>query len=314
MSDQDPDRGNSDTNFPSETDDSERGLSLWMHSEDNLAFPFNRDIYLGQQAIVGMRFQGGAKELVNELACGEKITLLREPENRFDHRAVMALDAKGRKLGYIPRAENRIMSALMDAGKVFYGIMQDHSEDGKEQDRYERSQYALYFDLYMREFSLPDDLTEIPRQGYRGSYVILSITVKDREITGLCAIKVINGEERGILLKEAADMELGDDSDQRERLESFREFAGYLPIVCHDLDVQKRKALEEGYGVFLGIPFSNRVIDTIKMAENHIPYGNSYDLGNLARKLGIDVDDCQGLERECRIIWQLYCRMDRTEL
>ena len=314
MSDQDPDRNNMDTNLPSETDDSESALSLWMHSDQNIPLQFGRDIYLERQAIVGMRYQGGAEELVNQLTPGEKITLLREPENRFDHRAIMALDSKGRKLGYIPRSENRIMSALMDAGKVFYGIMPDTSEDDQKQNRYERNLYALYFDLYMREISLPDDLTEIPRQGYRGSYVILSITVKDMDITGLCAIKVINGEERGILLEEAINPEPGDDSEERGRLERFWRFAGYLPIVCHDLDVQKQRALEEGYGVLLGIPFSNRVIDTIRMAENHIPYEDNYDLSCLADELGIDVDDCHGLERECRIIWQLYCRMERSEL
>ena len=166
----------------------------------------------------------------------------------------------------------------------------------------------------MRELSLPDDLTEIPRQGYRGSYVILSMTVREMKITELCALKVINGEERGILLEEGLDPKSGVDSDERNRLERFWRFAGYLPIVCHNFDVQKRRALEEGYGVLLGIPFSNRVIDTIKMAENHIPYVDSYDLSYLVNELGIDFDDCRGLEKECRISWQLYCRMERSEL
>ena len=35
---------------------------------------------------------------------------------------------------------------------------------------------------------------------------------------------------------------------------------------------------------------------------------------SLADELGINVDDCHGLERECRIIWQLYCRMERSEV
>ena len=314
MSDQDPDRYGMDAHLPSQMDDSGGALTLWLHSAHSIPSPFDRDIFLGRQAIVGMRYQGGAEELVNDLVPGERITLLREPENRFDHRAVMALDAKGRKLGYIPRTENRIVSALMDAGKIFYGIMPDHAGDDKEQSRYERNPYALYVDLYMRELSLPNDMNEIPRQGYRGSYVVLAFTVSGMQITGLCAIKVINGEERGILPEKAADTDPGEGPDERERLERFRRFAGYLPVVCHDLDVQKRRALEEGYGVLLGIPFSNRVIDTLKMAENHIPYEDSYDLGYLADKLGIDADDCRGLEKECRMIWRLYCRMERSEL
>lgn len=312
MPDQDTERNRNDANLPSEPDEFQSAISLWMHSEYSMPAPLSRDIYLGQQSIVGMRYQGGAGELVNELTEGEKITLIREPENRFDQRAVMALDAKGRKLGYIPRAENRIISALMDAGKVFYGVIPEKSTTGGiSHNRYPT---VLQIDLYMREFSLPDDLCEIPRQGCKGSYIVLSVSLKDLEIAGLCAIKVINGEERGILLEEESEREPDSVSDERERLAKFQRFAGYLPIVCHDLDIHKREALEEAYGVLLGIPFSNRVIDTVQMAENHIPGEDNYDLSYLADELEIDVRDGSGLERECRIIWQLYCRMDRSEL
>ena len=48
-----------------------------------------------------------------------------EPDNRFDKKAVMALDSRGRKLGYIPRHENAIIGALLKAGKIIYGIMPD---------------------------------------------------------------------------------------------------------------------------------------------------------------------------------------------
>ena len=336
MSDQDSDwnsnsnsKGN-DTNIPSIPDDSETAISQWMHSEGGMPLPFTRDIYLERQGIVGMRFQGGAEELVKDLSPGERITFLREPENRFDHRAVMALDAKGRKLGYIPRVENRIISSLMDAGKIFYGIIPESPEDDEPLDDYARTPYVLYVDLYLREYSLPDDLTEIPRQGYRGSYAVLSIKVRGKEITGFCAIKVINGEERGVLLEEApkrererkntgvgTGTETNTDSgliSRKQRLERLWKFVGYLPIVCHDLDQPKRRALEEAYGVLLGIPFSNRVIDTILMARNHMAYKDTYDLHSLADELEIVADDCQGLEKECRLIWQLYRRMERSEL
>ena len=73
MSDQDPERNKMDTSLSSRTDASDGALSLWMHSVHSIPSPFARDIYLGQQAIVGMRFQGGAEELVNELVPGERI-------------------------------------------------------------------------------------------------------------------------------------------------------------------------------------------------------------------------------------------------
>ena len=314
MSDQDPERNNRDTNLPSKTDDSDGALSLWMHSGQSIPSPFAKDIYLGQQAIVGIRFQGGAKELVNELVPGERLPMLREPENRFDNLAVAVLDAKGRKLGYIPRWDNRILSALMDAGKLMYGIIPDDFGNGNEQNRFESVPKVIYVDLYMREFSLPGDLTEIPRQGYRGSYAVLALKVKKGKITGLCAIKVINGEERGVLSEEDSETDPDAGSTERDRLERFRKFAGYLPIVCHDFDTKKRRALEESYGILLGLPFSNRVIDTLKMAENHLPNAERYQYRYLADMLGIKTDDCHGLERECRIVWQLYSRMDRSDL
>lgn len=314
MSDHDPDRNSMESNLPSKADEAEDALAMWMHSEPGIPSLFTRDIFLGLQVIVGMRYQGGAEQLLNDLVPGEKITLLREPGNRFDPEAVMALDAKGRKLGYIPRTENRMMSALMDAGKVFYGIVPDEPGDNADQNRYERNPHALYVDLYMREFSLPDDLTEIPRQGSAGSYAVLSLTVHEEKITGLCAIKVINGEERGIFLEETPDRDSGDSWDERESLRRFREFTGYLPFVCHDFDGRNRKVLEERYGLLLGIPFSNRVIDTRKMMENHMPHEAGYDVGELAERLGICVSDCLGMERECRIVWRLFGRMERGEL
>ena len=86
MSDQDPDRTIHETNLPSEKNDSDGSLSLWLQSANAIPSPFGRTLCLGSQVIVGMRYQGGAEELVNELVPGEQITLLREPENRFDHR------------------------------------------------------------------------------------------------------------------------------------------------------------------------------------------------------------------------------------
>lgn len=41
------------------------------------------------------------------------------------HKSI-AIDGKGRKLGYIPRRENFVMSALMDHGKIFWGIFHDN--------------------------------------------------------------------------------------------------------------------------------------------------------------------------------------------
>ena len=194
-------------------DISNGGLSALLHGSAGLMSPFSKEIYIGRQAIVGMRFQGGADSLIKDLKPGDKVTFLREPENEYDTQAVMAMDGKGRKLGYVPRRENLVMSALMDHGKVFYGVIPDISPDEYAYSRKYPKQMieseigipvTVTVDLYMREFAIPEDVTVIPRHGCDGSYAVLSCWLSENEpdrIRRLCAIKVINGEERGLLDK-----------------------------------------------------------------------------------------------------------------
>lgn len=47
---------------------------------------------------------------------GEAVALRREPENRYDTRAVSVWTAAGDKLGYVPRIDNQALANLMDAG------------------------------------------------------------------------------------------------------------------------------------------------------------------------------------------------------
>lgn len=47
---------------------------------------------------------------------GEAVSLRREPENRYDARAVSVWTGAGEKLGYVPRIDNQALANLMDAG------------------------------------------------------------------------------------------------------------------------------------------------------------------------------------------------------
>lgn len=49
------------------------------------------------------------------LAEEEAVVLLREPENRYDGRAVSVWTTAGEKLGYVPRIDNQALANLMDA-------------------------------------------------------------------------------------------------------------------------------------------------------------------------------------------------------
>lgn len=295
-------------------------LASVMHTGLGLESPFMREIFLKRQVIVGTRFQGGSDQLVENLKKGSRITFLREPDNEFDPNAVMALDEQGRKLGYIPRRENEMIGALMAAGKYFYGIITDPPETDDYYGR--KTPLSIWMDLYMREFPGPDDLYEIPIQGYRGSYVVADFSFAPVEgtlwITGFYAIKVIRGEERGVLYKTLLDQEtetINTDRDEYEgMIQAFTLFAGNLPLVTFDILGRKQECLEETCDMALGKPFSNRVIDTLQMAENHLPEVDSDDLMDYADRLGITVHCDDLYEKRCRIIWQLYSRMERSEL
>ena len=85
--------------------------------------PFSRQIFLTHVFVAGCNHVRYIKKYLSELSEGDRITLLREPKNEYDELAILVKDAKNRKLGYVPRAQNHVMARLMDAGKLLYGIV-----------------------------------------------------------------------------------------------------------------------------------------------------------------------------------------------
>lgn len=65
---------------------------------------------------------------------GEKLKLIREPENKYDRLAIRINDSKGNKLGYIPRAKNEVLASLMDAGKLIYAVLDEKITDSYDVD------------------------------------------------------------------------------------------------------------------------------------------------------------------------------------
>ena len=64
--------------------------------------------------LAGFQFYAG-RELWDGMKVGDALVLVREPENKHDANAVR-VEWRGRKLGYLPRRENRAVSAEMDRG------------------------------------------------------------------------------------------------------------------------------------------------------------------------------------------------------
>lgn len=66
----------------------------------------------------------------DDLKEGDKLILQREPDNRFDENAILVLNEKGQKLGYIPEKDNIVFARLMDAGKYLIARVGDMDTKG----------------------------------------------------------------------------------------------------------------------------------------------------------------------------------------
>ena len=79
--------------------------------------------------IAGFQYHQG-ETLWPQLATGQSVTLIREPGNRFDQRAVR-IDWQGEKLGYIPARDNAAVSQLLDRGEklsaLIVGLKKSHN-------------------------------------------------------------------------------------------------------------------------------------------------------------------------------------------
>ena len=78
--------------------------------------PLSHEILLFDSYIAGTTLLKD-ESVLDEIKEGDKLMLQRE-ENRFDENAILVLDKKKRKLGYVPEKDNVVFARLMDAGKL----------------------------------------------------------------------------------------------------------------------------------------------------------------------------------------------------
>ena len=127
--------------------------ALHRFSDGELPMPFERDIFLLGVAAAGADYAPNIEALYGAIQEGDLVKLIREPDNFFDEYAIRLeaeselLPASGegfsRKLGYIPRANNKVFARLMDAGKQLYGLVRV-KEHG---DNY----YRIVVKIYMKD-------------------------------------------------------------------------------------------------------------------------------------------------------------------
>ena len=82
----------------------------------NVIKPLIDEIHLFDTFVAGTTYLKD-KTVLTEIKVGDKLTLQRE-DNKFDDNAILVLDAKKRKIGYIPERDNIVFARLMDAGKM----------------------------------------------------------------------------------------------------------------------------------------------------------------------------------------------------
>jgi hypothetical protein len=88
-------------------------LSLWASAAQAQV---SAHILLQDSPLAGFQYHAG-KTLWPQMRVGDALTLVREPDNAYDAKAVR-VEWQGRKIGYVPRRENADVARLMDRGEV----------------------------------------------------------------------------------------------------------------------------------------------------------------------------------------------------
>ena len=105
--------------------------------------PFSRTIFLRHMPVAGVFHVRNYKSLMKKLKVDDRLQLIREPQNEYDEWAILVMTLEHKKLGYIPRRENKILARLMDAGK---SIFAEVSEVDTETERWDPIWIAIYMD------------------------------------------------------------------------------------------------------------------------------------------------------------------------
>lgn len=109
------------------------GLLSVIHSKDtklSLKQPFSRDIFLFETHIAGTTHIDDIEMIAPQLNEDDRLNFFREPDNTYDKNAIVIKNNQGKKIGYVPKADNIIFSRLMDAGKLLFGKIIDVEERG----------------------------------------------------------------------------------------------------------------------------------------------------------------------------------------
>ena len=96
-------------------------------------------LLLQASRLAGFQYHQGEAHWA-EIHVGAPLTLARDPENRYDARAIR-VDWQGHKLGYVPRVENATLASLMDRGHKLAAVVRTKRESP---DPWQRIEFEVY--------------------------------------------------------------------------------------------------------------------------------------------------------------------------
>jgi hypothetical protein len=99
-------------------------------------------IVLQASPLAGFQYHEG-KALWSDMKVGDRLTLVREPANPYDARAVR-VEWRGRMIGYVPRAENEAVSRQLDQGNRLEARI---TRLTKHRDPWKRVELEIYLPL-----------------------------------------------------------------------------------------------------------------------------------------------------------------------
>lgn len=113
------------------------GLAFYRNAP---AQPARSALLLQMSPVAGFQYHQG-ESVWSDLTVGSPVTLCREPNNRYDAKAV-AVYWQQVSLGYLPRMENTAVSQLLDRHQALLGCIQRLKKDP---DPWQRIQLAIYW-------------------------------------------------------------------------------------------------------------------------------------------------------------------------
>ena len=123
------------------------GLLVALHGQDagglGIPAPYACPICLVPSTrVAGTTHVSDIARLAQGLGEGARLRLQRDADNRYDQWSIRVLDARGRRLGFVPADHNQILARLMDGGKrLFATVTQVSQVDG-----WTKIEMAVYLD------------------------------------------------------------------------------------------------------------------------------------------------------------------------